>query len=183
LDKVGFDPVATHVEGNVEGDVRVIAGAVVLVVNPVGNDTAMNPPLSRSPVLVVVKSTVHTDAAFATNDVGATVVKESAVTLVAALSDGAVPVGLTDVASCDVDREKVLMPSAVPLRTVAVNNAAVELASTHVLAPLFASVMFTVPLSSGSEAVAVQSMGNDAGEVSTTVGVVEIVENVGGKLN
>jgi hypothetical protein len=131
----------------------------------------------------VVKSTVHTDAAFATNDVGATVVKESAVTLVAALSDGAVPVGLTDVASCDVDREKVLMPSAVPLRMVAVNNAAVELASTHVLAPLFASVMFTVPLSSGSEAVAVQSMGNDAGEVSTTVGVVEIVENVGGKLN
>lgn len=183
LDNVGFEPVAVHVEGNVEGDVRVIAGAVELVVNPVGNDATMKSPLSRSPVLVVVKSTVHTDAAFATNDVGATVVKERPVTLVAAVNVGAGPGGLTDVASWDVDSENVFMPSAVPLRTVAVNDAAVELASTQVLAPLLASVIFTVPLSSGSEAIAVQSMGNAAGDVRTTVGVVEIVENVGGKVN
>jgi len=127
--------------------------------------------------------TVHTDAAYATNDVGATVVKETAVTLVAAVSVGAVPVGLTNVASFDVDRNNVVKTSVVPLATPMVNLAAVELASRQVLAPLFASVITTAPFSLGSEAVAVQFVGNVPGEVRATVGVVEIVVNPDGNVS
>jgi hypothetical protein len=183
LDNVGSEPVALQVVENVEGDVRAIAGAVELVVNPVGNVAIMKSPSARSPVAVVVKSTVHTDAAFATNDVGAVVVNESPVTLVAALSDGTAAVGLTGVVSCDVDSEKVFFPSAVPFRIPTLNTAAVEFASTHVVGPLFARVIFTVPLSSGSEATAVQSRANDDGDVRVTAGVVVTDENVGGNVN
>jgi hypothetical protein len=126
-------------------------------------------------VLVVVKLTVHTDAAFATNDVGATVVNDTAVVLVAAVRVGAVPVGLTSVASADVERNNVVNTSVVPLTTPTVSLATVELARRQVLAPLFASVITTTPFSPGSDAVAVHVVGNVDGEVRATIGVVDTV--------
>jgi hypothetical protein len=130
-----------------------------------------------------VKLTVHTDAAFAVKDVGATVVKETAVTFVAVVSAGAVPVGLTSVASFDVDRNNVVNTSVVPLTTPMLRPAAVALASRQVLAPLFANVIVTAPFSLGSDAVAVQVEVNVDGEVSPTVGVVEIVVNPDGNVS
>jgi hypothetical protein len=127
--------------------------------------------------------TVHTDAVFATNDVGATEVKETAVTVVAVLSVGAVPVGLTNVASFDVDRNNVVNTSVVPLTTPMLKMAAVALASRQVLAPLFANVIVTAPFSPGSDAVAVQFEVNVDGEVRVTVGVVETVVKPDGNVS
>jgi hypothetical protein len=102
---------------------------------------------------------------------------------VAVVSVGAVPVGLTAEASCEVKSENVLSTSVVPLMTPMVNAAAVELASTQVFAPLLASVMTTVADFVGSDAVGVQVVGNVDGNVSTTVGVVEMVVNPEGNVN
>ena len=130
-----------------------------------------------------MKFTVHTDAVLATSDVGAVVVNETALATVAAVSVGAVPVGLTAEASCEVRSENVVSTSVVPLMTPMLRLAAVELASTQVFAPLLASDMTTVADLVGFEAVGVQVVGNVDGNVSTTVGVVETVVKPEGNVN
>jgi hypothetical protein len=68
-------PVALQFETKVVGVFKVISGAVVLVVKPRGNVTVIELPDERGPEEEVVKPTVHVDAVFATNDVGAVPVK------------------------------------------------------------------------------------------------------------
>lgn len=128
-----------------------------------------------------MKFKVHTEAVLATNDVGAVVVKETALVVVAAVRVGAVPVGLTRAVSFEVETLNVERTSVVPFTTPIVSEAAVEFARAHVFAPLLESVTVIMLAFVGSDAVAEQFAGNDDGVIKTTAGVVEIVVKPVGK--